>query len=225
MIHGENKFSTRYYRDFLTYALEEGYVFYTLGDFIKTEMPQKKCFVIRHDLDKDPVTIEKKIKVEMDLGIRSTNFIRVAGPDYNFLSYPVFNVLKNMQERDFEIGLHTGFLEFAKINSLDPIDVLKKEFQILNSFFKVRGIATHRDINYTYNSLPYLVDNWNKIKLFGPEYQAYDDRIFKSCIYINEGLSPHLGWRSKSPEEIIKTGQSVYLLTHNHWWFDVHPFE
>ncbi len=222
---GGNRFSTDYYRSFLVSALENNYKFCTVRQFLESGCPETGFFVIRHDIDKEPITLSKKLSVERELGVRSTNFLRIAGADYNFMSYPIFKMLTDAELDGFEIGLHTGFFEFANLSRIDPIEVLNLEYNAISKFFNVTGLATHRDINYCFNSLPFVNENWNKIETMGFKYHAYQENIFRSTKYINEGFNPHLCWRNLSPEDVIPTGKSIYMLTHNHWWFDVHPFE
>jgi hypothetical protein len=70
-----------------------------------------------------------------------------------------------------------------------------------------------------------LQNNWKLIRqATGLKYDAYDNSLFGKFIYINEGLNPHLTWRNNSPLDIIKQGKSLYLLTHNHWWYEKVPF-
>jgi hypothetical protein len=133
--------------------------------------------------------------------------------------------LQKLEKTGFEIGLHTNFLEFATYTKLDPLAVLSAEYDLLSSIYNIKGISCHRDINYQINSLPYLQDNWEKIKeVTGLEYEAYDENIFGNLVYVNEGLNPHLNWRNHTPLEIIRQKKSIYMNTHNHWWYDVIPF-
>lgn len=220
-----NKFSMAYYEQIINNAKNVGYQFVTLSQFIELGCPDELYFVIRHDLDHKPMTLKNVIETESKLNVKSTTFVRIAGAEYNVLSYPVFNMLKMAEESGMEIGLHTNFIEFANINNVDPSNVLSGELSLLRSFFNVKGIAPHRDINYTFNSLPWLNMNWEKIsndlKL---DYHSYEERIFSKVLYVNEGLDPHLCWRNP-PEKAIVTGKSICMLTHSHWWFKDHPFE
>lgn len=224
-VKNNNLFSMSYYRAFLEIAKTSGYSFSTIQEFLNKGCPSDGHIVLRHDLDTKPQTLQKMLDVEEDLGIRSTTFVRILGNEYNFLSYPVFNMVKNASSRGHEIGLHTSCVEWAKINNEDPFEVLEIELQTLGKFVNFTGIAPHRDINYSYNSLPFIEDNWSKIKPLGVEYQGYQKDLIDNSVYINEGFNPHLCWRKHSPEDIIPSGKTMYILTHNHWWYDKHPFE
>jgi len=225
ILTSHNDFSMETYEWIINDALCEGYRFVTLSEFIKLGCPDKYFFVIRHDLDHKPSSLEHVINSELKMGVRSTTFIRVAGAEYNPLSYPCFKLLKHASEHGMELGLHTNFVEFAAINKLNPRDVLESELNMLRAFFPIRGLAPHRDINYLHNSLPWLEEHWKEIsEELKLDYHAYEDRILSKVVYANEGFNPHLCWRTH-PSQGLATGRSIYMLTHPHWWFKNHPFE
>jgi hypothetical protein len=220
-----NQFSIDYYDKIIKKGIELGYKFVTLDEFVSLGCPKRKHCILRHDLDKKPQTLEKMLLTEYQNNVKSSIFVRVTANDYNAFSYPVLRVLKKYEDLGFEIGLHTSCVEYSEINNLEPEEVLSFEHKSLNSFFNIRSVAPHRDMNYAYNSLPFLQKNWNSLKKIGFDYQAYDDIIIENTLYVNEGVNPHLCWRNLTPEEAFKTENSVYILTHNHWWYLDHPFE
>lgn len=226
MQQSANKFSLQYYVELINLARDHRYTFYTVDDFLKANCPSTKAFVIKHDIDAKPEYLSQLIDVEKELNVRSTLFVRVAGAEYNPLGYSLMKTLLRAADDDFEIGLHTNFIEYAKILDLNPIDILIAEVDLIRRFFDIKGIACHRDFNYAYNSLPWVQENWKKIsETLSLKYEAYDERIMSATHYINEGYVPHLGWRNHKPEEIIAQGNSIYLLTHPHFWYKDHPFE
>ena len=221
-----NPFSLSYYEAIIARALDAGYSFHTLRGFLAAGAPSERAFVLRHDLDTKPASLWPMLDCEKRLGVRSTNFVRVMANDYNALGYTVLPKLRLAEAEGFEIGLHTNFVEFATIAGLAEMHVLAAETATLKAFFDVQGVACHRDVNYAYNSLPWLETHWAKVRLeLGLAYQAYAPEIMERVVYVNEGLNPHLCWRGRTPEEVIETGRSVCLLTHGHWWYKDHPFE
>ena len=221
-----NFFNIKYYDKFISEAINEGYSFMTLKEFYTKKPENLKIFILRHDLDQKPHSLENMLNVERKYNIKSTIFVRPLGKEYNVYGYETFKMLINAQKEGYEIGLHTSFIEFSIINKLDPIKVMETELNILRNYFDILGVTPHRDINYMYNSLPELEKNWSMIKnKFGLIYQGYDKLLFERFIYINEGFNPHLCWRNKTPEQAIKMKQSIYLNTHSHWWFKDHAFE
>lgn len=224
--HSHNSFNTQYYATIISDALESDYKFVTLSEFIQLGCPDTKHFIIRHDLDKMPNTLPPITKVERTWGVVSTTFVRMTGCAYNAMSYPCFEALREAQKIGCEIGLHSNFVEFANINQVDPHDVLVAELAYMRAFFRIRGIAPHRDIHYMWNSLPWLEENWSHIKdELDLDYHAYEKSISDATIYVNEGLNPHLCWRNLTPHDAIVTGRSIYMLTHPHWWHERHAFE
>jgi len=223
-----NGFSINYYREILESAKNNGYEFLRIRDYVlnKNAKTEKKIALIRHDLDDKPQRLGAILDVEDDLGIRSSIYVLVHTNLYNFLSVPVLQSLRQAESMGFEIGLHSNFVEFAKLLDTDPDEILAKEIEILRCHFQIDGIACHRNIDYMFNSLPYLEEKWPSFKKsLSLLYQAYDQELFGGFQFVNEGLSPHLGWRSLTPEEVIASGQSFYLSTHPHWWHRVHAFE
>lgn len=227
MIDSANEFSYVRFENLITLAKQKGYKFWTLADFIEAGCPlENKPFLMKHDLDQKPETLWPLLDLEESLGITATVYVRMTANDYNALSYKVMPFLSRYEKRGFEIGLHTNFLEYAKINSYDPMTVLKSEAAALKGFINVKGMSTHRDLNYAINALPWLQENWARVKQeLGLQYEAYDERLMQNFVYVNEGYSPHLTWRNLTPEQAIETGKPVYMLTHPQWWWKEHPFE
>lgn len=224
---GNNPFSLDYYREILRYAKRNGYTIGTLNQYFDAGLPTQKWLVIRHDLDCRPHTLQKLLQLEQNEGCRSTIYVRIAGSTYNFLDYPVFKILSDSANNGFDIGLHTNFVEFAKINKIDPKHILESELLTLRRYFDVCSIAPHRDHDFCHNSLPMLEEleasSW--FTTTGVLFHAYDKRLLNAAEYVNEGYEIHLSWRNRAPESVIDTGKSVYMMTHSHWWYASHPFE
>src|SRR5579885_1951290 len=180
-------------------ALDSGYRFLRLRDFVdeKPDLQSQKICVLRHDLDDKPQRLRGVIDTEEQLGVRSTVFVLVHTDKYNPFSYPALNLLRKAEARGFEIGLHTNFVEVSQIVDTDPDKVLANELNALRGYFRVDGIACHRNIDFMYNSLPYVEANWERLRADNALlYQAYQPSIFNELVFVNEGFLPHLGWRS-----------------------------
>ena len=225
---GNNDWSLDHMRHILRLALDADYTFMTCHEFMRTlvaDLPEK-VFIMKHDLDVKPQTLPPLLDLELSLGIKPTVYVRVCANDYNVMDYRVMPMLQAYENRGVEIGLHTNFWEYAKITDNIPEVVLEAEVSLLKQFLTIRGMSTHRDLNYAHNALPWVEENWKWLKgRLDLDYQAYDPKLMDNMVYVNEGYSPHLCWRNKTPEEAIATGQHVYMLTHNHWWWSDHPFE
>jgi len=224
-IQSSNFFNITFYENTLKAAIDNGYTFITLSNYVNLGCPQGKFFILRLDLDFKPLSLAPFVEIAKKLNLPFTLFVRVSGP-YNFLWYPCYKQISHAAKAGCEIGLHTSAVEWAEINNLSAYEVLSDELIILRSKFDVVGIAPHRDINYMFNTLPYLQENWDQIKAsLKLSYHSYEKNIEQSTLYVNEGLSPHLGWRNLNPLEAIKKGSNIYMLLHPHWWFVDHAFE
>lgn len=222
-----NCFTLDYYENILRLAKEAGYKFQTLQAFWHDGCPARGRFVLRHDLDANPVTLRGVLARERAQGVLSTVFVRVTTNTYNPFDYRTYPILVGARDAGHELGLHSNFVEFGMFHGLDPFAVLGAELDALRAFFgHVNSLACHRDLNYAYNSLPWLERNWDEVRRrFDMDYQAYDTRIMDSIIYVNETAEQKLGWRSWTPEAAITTGRSVCMSTHPHWWYARNPFE
>ena len=222
-----NFFTSDYYDSILKSALENGFEFLTMREFfVDPSAHRGKIAVLRHDIDAKPLRTELFLKIEEKYKIRSSNFLLVHDINYNPFAVNVHRMFKKAAEMGAEIGLHSNYVETASILNLDPIDVLEAEILALRSHHDIHGIACHRSVDFMANSLPHLIENWNTIKMsFGLEYQAYDGAMMNELEFVNEGLNPHLGWRNRSPEEVIAEGKSFCLSTHPHWWHRDYAFE
>lgn len=211
------------YKEILTLAKRKGYGFYTVQEFIDAGFPTAAALVLRHDLDLKPASLWPMLEAERQCGVRSTVYVRVAADEYNLLGYHVLPKLLAAQHDGFEIGLHTNCVEFAAINRLDPLKLIRSETRILREFFTVTGVAAHRDFNFIHNSLPWIRDNWGSLDC-DFKYEAYDKRIEDSTVYVNDSFASHLHWKV-TPYEALDTGKSIYFSAHSHWWYVDHPFE
>lgn len=214
-----NAFTIANFRRVIEQALARGYEFVTLADFFAGRHGRGPLFIIRHDLDDKPQRLANILKCERELGVRSSVFVLLRTTNYNIFSHTLWRILKEAERDGFEIGLHSNFVETARILDESPDLILKQEVDCLRSMFSLHGIACHRTLDFMYNSLPYLQENWSRLQpLLGLDYEAYDERLIRQFQYVNEGFKAHLTWRNLLPEEAIATGKSVYLLTHPHWW-------
>jgi hypothetical protein len=223
----ENQFTLAYYDSILKLAIREGYRFSTMEKFWDDGCPNTGRFILRHDLDTNSPTLKRILDVERANGVVSTVYVRVTTNTYNPFDYRTYPVISSAQADGFEIGLHSNFVEFAKFHNLEPERVLMSELQCMRAFFgDIRSIACHRDLNYAYNSLPWLQENWQTVcDSMNLKYEAYDSMIMENILYVNETAEQKLGWRKLIPESAIATGKSICLSTHPHWWYENNPFE
>ena len=226
-IHSKNFFSQNYYESVLKKAINSNYTFLTLSEFFKSKKPdKKKIAILRHDIDKKVNRAKIFLEVENSLKLQSTNFLLIHDVNYNCFDLNSLSIFMHAEKKGHEIGLHTNFLQTSKILNLEPDQTLKKELSILRNYFNIYGVACHREIDYLYNSLPYLQKNWKQISKENILlYEAYDNQLMNNFEFVNESIKNHLEWRNQKPEDVIESGKNFILSTHPHWWYKENPFE
>lgn len=221
-IYRERKpFNLVYFREILELFIERGFRSETHHDFFRSNDKEAQLkLLLRFDVDGMPERIPGLLKIMGELKIVATFFWQIHGP-YNPFFHENFQILKDIADNGHEIGLHSNFLEFANYFGEKPVDIITREKLALEAVIgkEIFGHSCHREVNYEFNSLPLL--NSIGAQNLGFKYSAYDP-IFNSdkTIYVNEGLNPHLSWRTLSPEDSVDIGKNVCLLLHPHWWHD-----
>lgn len=211
--------SQAYYRQILSAFAVKGYQAMTFTEYHSLPAAERqRKLLLRCDVDERIDRVPVLLEVQRELGLKATYFIHVHA-SYNAFSYDGYDTVKRIVASGGEVALHSNFVEFATLMGEEPGDVLRREKAMLEAVCgrPVLGHACHRDMNYIYNSLPWIEEHG--ISQFGFEWQAYDP-IFTSdnILYVNEALTPrHLGW-SIDPEQAAETGQNVCLFVHPHWW-------
>ena len=112
-----------------------------------------------------------------------------------------------------EIGLHTTPYEWGKLNKQKSNQILDAEVQVIKSFFNLKSISTHRDLNYTFNSLPWfekLVKIKKKYKL---KYHAYDKNFFRKSNMLTRVLNHICAGEIKVPKNVFQR-RVIYMLLH-----------
>lgn len=91
-------FTYKAYAGIIKAAFESGYKVIPVNDFVKNFSKMNKnelVLVLRHDLDKNPYSMYPMANIELDLGVKSSLFVRVMGAEYNPSGYRIVTDLKN----------------------------------------------------------------------------------------------------------------------------------
>ncbi len=217
-------FTFKHYSEIIQKALDNGYTFYTFGEYIEKK-PKGKAMLLRHDIDNHFFRITDFAKAEQEKNVKATYFLRVH-TEYNIFEYNNCNILFQLEKDGHEIGLHTEIGDFEKFNpGIDYLELLKREKNFIEACIghDIRGFSAHRDFDYQVNSLDII--NTLDYKSLGFTYQAYQDEFHKNAKYISEVVSGHIGWREKCPCKYVGERDVICLLAHPAWWYNSHPRE
>ncbi len=209
--------SYSHYRETLEKFLQADYRFVGISDYFDNKC-EDRCVLLRHDIDKSPEKALDLARIENDLGIRATYFVRIHSNYYNPCGYEAYDNLQQIVKLRHHLSLHSEAFDFGRIFGLNPVIVFKKEVEIVRSLFGLdcNCYAPHR----THNSSNFeeREDFHKELSRLGYRsiYEIVADPKWKylsdsSGIWIEGCFCEHLGkW------------EKLLLLIHPVWWYRRH---
>lgn len=223
------------YKLIFSEAIAAGYKPVTMRDFFAGACHRDdKVLISRIDVDVKIERLPRLAEILIDLGIRSSIFLRMHAPTYNLLSFGNIGIIQDLVSAGHEIGLHTELIDAQGHCDIDAPALLRREVDLLETITgtKVHGTASHGDMT-AFNNL----DFWNchDPAEFGLMYEAYDKRLWNACRYVSD--SEWVRWKAyqdgvlivddrRTPAEHAKDGVPVlHVLTHPESWYDRYIYE
>jgi len=214
MENQKDDFTLDNYKRCLLLGLKKDYRFITLDDYFNNKFClNKKYIILRHDIDTQIDIAVEMAKIESEIGISSTYFIRLHSHAYNPLCVKDLRKIQSIKKMGHEIGFHYES-DFYFIINRDIKESLLKEVEILNYLLnvKIRTICPHEPTRTGQFFLDDLDFN-----------QAYDKSILNDFKYISDSSCR---WRDGSfMENINQDHMHLYVLTHPYWWYNQTPIE
>lgn len=205
-------FTYNHYKNTIQLALDKNYTFLRCEQYNKiTEYD--KVVILRHDIDFSLKGALKLAKIENELGVTSSYFIRLHSRHYNPLEYNSYKIIKKIQNLGHEIGLHQE-PAFAFNMSEYPNEYVQQEINSFNSIFqtKIKGVSTHEPTRTKIQITP------ENISEFNIEYESYFPVFTQNMKYISDSGAR---WREGDMFEWLeKNTPKLYVLTHPVWWYD-----
>lgn len=221
-------FTFGHYREIIQNALDSGYEIINCLDYSDSikNLPDK-YLILRHDIEHYPDRALELAKIESELGVKSTFFVRVHAKKYNIFSYPAYNNLMQIKDMGHEMGLHAEPVDFHKINRENIGSIFRKEIEVLNLVLEseILGVSPH--VNWDeYNNQDFFDEN--NVSDFGLKYWAYQDNFFKENFYISDGQATY--WKNYDNGVLLKEKdcickvidrgiKNLYCLIHPMRWF------
>ena len=154
-------FTYNHYKNTIQLALDKNYTFLRCEQYNKiTEYD--KVVILRHDIDFSLKCALKLAKIENELGVTSSYFIRLHSRHYNPLEYNSYKIIKKIQNLGHEIGLHQE-PAFAFNMSEYPNEYVQQEINSFNSIFqtKIKGVSTHEPTRTKIQITPETISEFN----------------------------------------------------------------
>lgn len=208
-------FTMTHYREIIAGAVELGYRFATFSEHERAEAG--RLILMRHDIDLSIDNALAFARIEADLGVRATYFVRVHARQYNPFELHTYRKLRAIESLGHEMGLHyePGFADAA---AEDPERMVAREKAILESLLDhpVVSAAAHLP-----SKSGQTVGEEN-LASFGFRYEAYTSRFLSGFKYLSESNGR---WREGCLCRHLGQHERLYVLTHPFWWYEKSPVE
>ncbi|KKQ18754.1 MAG: hypothetical protein US31_C0002G0099 [Berkelbacteria bacterium GW2011_GWA1_36_9] len=208
-------FSVKHYQEILEKALKDDF---KIINFQKLKKAQKssKIILLRHDIDCSPRRALEIAKIENNLKIKSTFFVRVHGEFYHPFDRITFPVLKEIIKMGHEIGLHTEARNLALEFKMNMIDLFKIEKKILETMLsiKIESASEHADFGRTKD---YWTNHFfTKVKKEKVGIKNFpQEKRFQEFHYLSDSLGH---WREGCLCQNFQKYQYIQALIHpDHW--------
>ena len=163
----------------------------------------ENCIILRHDVDLDLRAAYNLSLIEKECGVESTFFIMVTCATYNPLSEPNRQMLLEMINNGFEIGLHFDPTIYGDIPPNELKSKVDIEAKILESITtkKIRSISLHN---------PSIHGQYPKFEEYINTYQV---DFFSDESYMSDSC---MDFRGKDPFEFISKAKEkpIQILLH-----------
>ncbi len=220
------------YRALLEAALKAGYRFETIEDHWarcrgQRPEPGEKVFILRHDIDSDPVAGEKLFDIEASLGIRSSYYFRLGTLDARLMD--------RIQAQGGEVSYHYEELAtLIKAKGLrsraeavahlpEATDHFEANLRRLRETFglPMRVVASHGDFANRALDIP----NWALLEdravrsHLGIDLEVYDPAFMEAVTFRSSDVGHPRYWKPVDPRDGLASDTPLlYLLVHPRHW-------
>jgi hypothetical protein len=189
-----------------------GYHFATHHDHAVIRKTPEPYILLRHDIDFSLKKALPLIRIEKQLDIRSTLFIRAHSCGYNPFDIDNYAILTDLKQNGFEIALHYEPL-FMLLTREDPLILIKRARKFLEAAI---GIPVYGLISHAPRLSP-LLENINEqtLKNLGFLYNGAASLFTRESFYLSDA---NRRWRRGCACRHIGEKRRITLLIHPGWW-------
>jgi hypothetical protein len=208
MNRGSASFSLAQYRRILQQALAAGFSFQTFSQYLTA--PARKVILLRHDVDLSLEYAMEMARLENELGVKSTYFVRIHSTRYNLFDRFNFRFLQELLGLGFEIGVHQEVCNFTH-NCEDSLELLKREKLIIETILgrEVYGVATHIPKRNHHSLSPEVIDR------IGFKYAPDFDVFNRDAVFISDS---NKRWKKYTFDEALSISHKILANIHPVWW-------
>lgn len=196
----ELKFTYNDYKYLINLLKENNYNFYNYRNYEKN----KKCVILRHDVDLSLEKALKFAKIENKLQVSSTYYILLSTNFYNIFLKKSKEIINEILNLGHEIGLHFDVRNYEITTKEELEKYIKYEIEIMEKALslKIDNVAFHRPLKWC------LEGDFE----FEGIINSYSNEFFKDFKYISDS---RMNWREDGLR-IIKSNSydRLHILTH-----------
>jgi hypothetical protein len=209
-------FTFAHYEFLLTEGLRLGYRF---SDFKShADIPkEEKLILLRHDIDLSVRNALRFARIEKELGIVATYFVRVHAHLYNPFQVDAYRILREIKEMGHEMGLHYE-PGFAALFGEDAGHMILREKKIVEAVLDTTVVSAAAHLPA--KSARIITEQ--NLAQFGLKYEAYTERFTKDLKYLSDSNGR---WREGCLCQHLGRHPRICVLIHPFWWFDITPIE
>jgi hypothetical protein len=167
--------------------------------------------LLRHDIDVSFPAATAIYNIELDMGVRSTYFVRTRSQWYSLQDPAVSAWLRDAVEHGFEIALHED------VTRLEPdphkvVRMLCEDRELIETITgaPVSGVSTHMPKR---SAVPLTSD---MVKVAGFSYEAGESAFnLPGTAFFSDANG---AWKISCPCKSATPPSRLYLLTHPVWW-------
>lgn len=208
-------FTVAHYREILEKALYLGYVFNTFAGYEAVDSP--RLILMRHDIDLSLENCLRFARIEHELGVQSTFFVRVHARLYNPFEFQSYQKLREIESLGHELALHYE-PGFALAVGEDEESMVRREKTILESVLNHSVVSASAHLPGKTGS---TICDENK-ESFAIKYDAYSPRFMEDFKYLSDSNGR---WREGCLCQHLGSFDRLCVLTHGWWWFENSPVE
>jgi hypothetical protein len=180
-------FTLKIYRKLLITLKQANYNFITFEEFCKCRI-EDKFVILRHDVDLKAENSLETAKIEQELDIKATYYLRIV-PQSN-----KSHIIKQIVELGHEIGYHYEDLSLFNGNEQKAIVHFEKQLSYFHQFYPVKTICMHGSFyskidnkniwkNYNYRDFdilgePYFDVDFNKVFYLTDTGRCWDGKKY-----------------------------------------------
>ncbi|MDU1323059.1 MAG: hypothetical protein E6931_16360 [Clostridium botulinum] len=221
-----------YYDYYIKLAKERGYVVTSFIDYLENyKGTNKKVLILRHDIDWNSINTKLMFEIEKNNNVKATYYFRWCTMDYD--------IIKEMNESGFEVGLHYETLAtYCLENNItelsdDTIKVCREKLKDEIRKFKnntnvdMKTMANHgHPKNVELGASNNILLENEVYKDYGIICEAYDKEFYKHVIthIMDNDVMYNFGFSYKSnPIDAINNNDKliVFLAHPHHWKFNL----